>query len=212
MKILHINANPKPVEESNSKQLTEVFFKTLKQEAPHFEITHVDLYESPPPFYSYNNYRFFWYPLYNSDYKPSPEEEAAAEYAKHQCSLFNDADVLVLTVPLWNFSVPSILKAWEDQVLSPNYTFTSGAGGTKPLHHIKKVVLLLSSGGAYQGDRASSDFLTGQLKTALGFVGIKDFSIAWADGQNTFFFKDSDERKKKGLEDAKEAAKLIAKM
>ena len=212
MKILHISANPKPVNEANSKQLTEEFFKVLKEKDSGIEVTHVDLYDSPPPFYSYESYKYFWYPVFIENYKPSEEEAKAAEYALEQIKLFNDADVLVITSPMWNFSVPSILKAWEDMVLAPNGVFTVGPGGTKPLHHIRKVIMLASSGGAYSGDRAESDAFTRQIKTALGFVGIKDFEIAWADGQNPFFFKDMAERKEKAMKKARELAEKVASM
>lgn len=212
MDILHIIANPKPAGEANSKQITEAFFQEVKKRAPQVEINTVDLNESPPPYYSYSAYRYFWYPVFIPDYKRSEEEKAAVGYALEQIELFNRADVLVITSPMWNFGPPAILKAWQDQVLAPNGVFTTGPGGTKPLHHIKKAILMLSSGGAYSGDRASSDHLTGQLKTALGFIGIKDVEIAWADGQNPFYFKDMEERKQKAAEEARRLGEKVAQM
>ena len=212
MKILHVSANPKPTKEANSKQLTEEFFRVLEEHGNHIDVTHIDLYDSPPPFYDYNAYKYFWYPVFISDYKPSEDEKIAARYANEQIKLFNDADVLVITTPMWNFSVPAILKAWEDMVLAPNGVFTIGPGGTKPLHHIKKIIVLLSSGGVYQGDRAVSDALTPQIKAAFGFIGISDIEIAWADGQNPFFFKDMEERKQKAMKTAGELAMKVVSM
>jgi FMN-dependent NADH-azoreductase len=110
--------------------------------------------------------------------------------------------VLVITAPMWNFSVPAILKAWMDQVLSPGATFEISAQGVKGLHHIKKIILLTSSGGSYQKSDPKEHLLA-EIKTAFGFVKIENVEAAWADGQNTFFFKDSKERKNRAIEEAK---------
>jgi len=210
MKILHINANPKPIEESNSRQLTREFFDSLLEHNPNVEVTHINLIESPPPYYNYNTYRYFWYPLSDPDYKPGEEEKKSVEYAKEQIGLFKSADVLVITSPMWNFSVPAILKAWQDQVLAPNEVFSVGPDGLKYLHNIKKIVLLISSGGVYEGKREWMDSLVSQIKAAFGYVGIKDYDVAWANGQNSFFFDDSDERKKKAMYKARDLGKKVA--
>jgi len=87
---------------------------------------------------------------------------------------------------LWNYGMPAILKAWLDQVLMPNVTFAIGGRGVKGLHHIRKVVVLASSGGTYEpGD--PRDGIRNGLKAALGFVGITDIEVAWSQGQNPFF-------------------------
>jgi FMN-dependent NADH-azoreductase len=211
MKILHVIANPKPVEEANSKQLTEAFLKELKKNAPDATITTVDLYLSPPPYYSYNTYRHFWYPIFNQEYKPSKEEIADSAYALEQGKIFNDTDVLVITSPMWNFTVPAILKAWQDQVLSPGLTFSISTEGVKPLHHVKKIILLLSSGGVYGEDDRKNN-LVDQIKTAFGFVRINDLDYAWADGQNTFFFKDYQERKENAMKKAEELGREVASL
>jgi FMN-dependent NADH-azoreductase len=114
MNILHVIANPKPTAEANSKQLANAFFNALKEVNPSASVTSVDLNANPPPFYSYDVYRCFWYPVFDASYKPSDKEKAAVRYALDQCRLFNQADVLVLTTPMWNFSVPGILKAWME--------------------------------------------------------------------------------------------------
>ncbi len=208
MKILHIIANPKPAEEANSKQLGEMFLKSLREEKPDVEVVEVDLYKDPPPFYNYSTYRNFWYPIFTKGYEPTEEETESVKYAKKHGELFNDCDILVITSPMWNFSCPAILKAWQDQVLSPGLTFEIGPGGVKPLHRIKRAVLLISSGGVYGKDN-NRDNLTNQIKAALEFVGIKEFDIAWADGQNTFFYTDSQQRKEKALKIAGELATTI---
>lgn len=211
MNIMHVVANPKPVVEANSKQLADVFFKELKARRKDLSVTEVDLYAKPPPYYDYATYRHFWYPVFDATYKPTDSEKAAVAYAMEQCRLFKAADALVVTTPMWNFGMPGILKSWFDQVLMPNVTFTIGAGGVKSMHKIRKVVVMASSGGAYEaGD--SRDGIRNGIKAAVGFVGITDVEVAWAQGQNPFFFQDHAERKAKALAEAVRLAGIVAGM
>jgi FMN-dependent NADH-azoreductase len=201
MNVLHVTANPKPAGEANSKQLAEAFLKALKGKQPGVSVTEVDLYTSPPPFYDYATYRHFWYPVFDPSFKASDKEKKAAEYSLAQCNLFKQADVLVMTTPMWNFGVPAILKAWLDQVLMPNITFSIGPTGFKPMHRIRKAVVLSSSGGVYEAGDLRDGVRNG-IKAAVGFVGITDVDVVWAEGQNAFFFKDHAERKAKAMAEA----------
>jgi len=211
MNILHVIANPKPVAEAHSKQLAEAFFKALKAKLPGAVVTELDLYANPPPFYDYDTYRHFWYPVFDPSYKVTEKEKVAAAYARKQCELFNQTDVLVLTTPMWNFGIPAILKAWLDQVLMPNVTFNIGSNGVKGLHHVRKGVVLCSSGGAYQpGDLR--DGIRNGIKSALGFVGITDIEVIWSEGQNPFFFKDHEDRHKKAVWDAILLGEVVARL
>jgi FMN-dependent NADH-azoreductase len=209
MNVLHICANPKPAEESVSKQLSIAFIGKLIEMNPDIELNNVDLYQDPPPFMDYEGYRGLWVPAFVPTYKPTKKEQAATEYAGRHAAMFNAADVLVMTMPMWNYSMPAIMKAWLDQVLTPGRTFEFGAdaGGMKikPLHKIRRVVLLVSSGGAYQ-ENDPRDALTGALRAALGFVQITDISIAWADGQTAMLFGNHEERKQMAIDAAVEAA------
>ena len=211
MHILSVIANPKPVAESHSKQLAEAFFKTLKAVNPQAKVTTVDLAAKPPPFYNYDMYRYFWYPVFDQTFKPSAQEQAAAAYAIEQCKLFNSAEVLVLTTPMWNFSLPAILKAWIDMVLMPNQTFAIGAGGFTGMHKIRKVVLLAASGGDYP-DGDPRDCLKAEIKAAFGFVGINDVAVAWAQGQNSFFFSDHAARKATAVKEAEALGRIVGEL
>ncbi len=212
MNILHVCANPKPTEESVSKQLAAAFFGKMIELRPDTDLVNVDLYDEKPPFYSYELYKRAWYPVADESYEPSKAEDMAINYAAKQAEAFNDADVLVLTMPMWNFTVPAIMKAWMDQVLSPNLTFTiSPEEGVKPLHKIKSVVLLVASGGVYKEDD-ERDALSSQVRSAFGFIGIDDIEIVWADGQNSLFNMDSEVRKEMAIEAATETAEDIAEI
>jgi FMN-dependent NADH-azoreductase len=102
-------------------------------------------------------------------------------------SLINDlkqTDEYVFGVPMHNFSIPSTLKLWIDQVVRVGKTFSYGATGPKGLLTGKKATLLLASGGEYgKGSAmASFDFVTPYLQTVLGFIGITDVTIIAASG------------------------------
>ena len=102
-------------------------------------------------------------------------------------SLINDlqqADEYVFGVPMHNFSIPSTLKLWIDQVVRVGKTFSYGETGPKGLLTGKKATLLLASGGEYgKGSAmASFDFVTPYLQTVLGFIGITDVTIIAAGG------------------------------
>lgn len=209
MDILHVIANPKPEGESNTKQLAAAFFEALKGANPGATVIECDLYANPPPYYDYATYRYFWYPLFKRTFAPSAEERAAARYGLEQAARFKAADVLVLTAPMWAFGMPAILKAWFDQALIPGVTFSMGPGGVKGLHRIRKVVLLASSGGAFEaGD--PRDGLRAGIQSILGFVGITDIEVVWAEGQNPFFFRDSALRKRRALDEAAALGRRIA--
>jgi len=212
MNVLHICANPKPTEESVSKQLAAAFFGKLIELRSDVDLVNIDLYDEKPPFYSYELYKRAWYPVFDETYEPSKAEEMAVNYAAKQAEAFNEADVLVLTMPMWNFSVPAIMKAWMDQILCPSLTFTiSPEEGVKPLHKIKSIVLLVASGGVYKEDD-ERDALTRQVRHAFGVIGIDDLEIVWADGQNPLFNMDHEQRKEMAIEAASEIAEDIAEL
>ena len=208
MNILHICADPKPTEESASKQLAVTFFRTLAEKNPDINITNVDLYENQPPFLDYQAIRGFWFPVFIEGHQPTDDEKLAGAYGIEQGEVFNESDVVVLTVPMWNYSVPAILKAWMDQVLSPSVTYEMDKNGTRPLHKVKKLILLVSSGDTFaEGD--SRDALTPMVLNAFADAGIESVSIAWADGQYTFKYNDAEKRLALALEAAEEAAEEV---
>lgn len=209
MNILHVCANPKPVEQSVSKQLAARFFGKLLELNPDIELNNIDLYQDKPPYYSNDLFRRMWNPVFDPAYEPSKAEEAAMNYAQKQIDELKKADVLVLTMPMWNFGAPGVMKAWMDQVLAPGFMFEITENGPKPLHNITTMVLLVASGGVYKEDDPR-DGLTKQVEAAFGFVGITDVRIAWADGQNPLFFSDSEVRREMAFDAAEELAEELA--
>ena len=211
MNVLHVIANPRPAETSSSKKLAFEFFAALTEKNPDVIVNNVDLYQNKPPFVSAEALNYFWGPVANPAYIPSKSEETAANFSNNNAQALVDADVLVLTMPVWLNSMPAILKAWLDQVLVPGKMFNFGPDGLVPTHHLRTVVLLVSSDQVYkEGDLR--DGLTPALRAIFAYIGVEDIQIAWADGQDASRHFDSNERREMAIEAAKEIAEDIAGM
>jgi FMN-dependent NADH-azoreductase len=96
---------------------------------------------------------------------------------------FLAADALIIGAPLYNFTIPSGLKAWIDRVVVAGKTFRYSAEGPVGLAGDKKVVIVATSGGKYADSPV--DFAhVGHLKTVLSFLGLKDITVVRAAGLN----------------------------
>ena len=209
MNVLHVIANPRPAETSASKKLAFEFFATLTEKNPDVVVNNVDLYQNKPPYVSAEALNYFWGPVANPAYIPSKAEETAANFSNNNAQALMDADVLVLTMPVWLNSMPAILTAWLDQVLVPGKMFEFGAEGLVPTHHLRTVVLLVSSDQVYkEGD--VRDGLTPAIRAIFAYIGVDDVQIAWADGQDASRHFDSEQRREMAIEAAREIAEDIA--
>ena len=92
------------------------------------------------------------------------------------------ADVIVIGLPIYNFSVPAALKAWIDQVARAGVTFRYTEDGPEGLLSGKKAVIAMASGGVPEGSPV--DFATPFLRQFLGFLGISDVTVISADQMN----------------------------
>jgi len=90
-----------------------------------------------------------------------------------------EADAVVLTVPIYNFSVPSTLKAWIDHVCRAGLTFRYTENGPQGLLEDRPVFLVMASGGVPLG--SASDFASGYLKQVFRFIGIEDVRLIGAE-------------------------------
>lgn len=209
MNVLHVIANPRPIEESVSKQLATAFFAKLLEKNPDVTVNNIDLYQEPPPYLSLDAYRRLYSPQTNPAYTPSKAEEAAIAYAKTQAEGLRQADVLVLTMPMWAGGPPAIMKAWIDQVVQPGLMYNVEDGVVKPLHQLRKIILLVASGDVYkEGD--DRDGLMPVVRNTFGFIGVTDIDVAWADGQDAIFHSDGADRKQAAIEMTEELAEEVA--
>ena len=93
------------------------------------------------------------------------------------------ADILVIGTPLYNFSIPAVLKGWIDMIARARLTFRYTENGPEGLLEGKKAYVVVATGGVPVGSPA--DFATPYLRHALAFVGITDVEFIAADRLNT---------------------------
>lgn len=91
------------------------------------------------------------------------------------------ADTIVIGAPMYNFSIPTQLKAWFDRVLKAGVTFRYTDKGPVGLAGGRSVIVASSRGGTY-GDHSPMDFQEPYLKTLLGFIGLTDVAVIRAEG------------------------------
>ncbi|MGF6131002.1 FMN-dependent NADH-azoreductase [Pseudomonas frederiksbergensis] len=93
------------------------------------------------------------------------------------------ADVLVISTPMHNFTVPSALKVWIDHAARVRRTFNVGAQGKTPMLRDRPVFVAIASGGRFSGERARQpDFLTPYLKAVLNMIGLHDLNFFTVEG------------------------------
>lgn len=208
MNILHVCADPQPMEEAASKQIAASFFSNVITRNENAKIVNIDLTQEPPATYTTEQYRNFWYPVLIDGYVPTKEEEGASSYAHEQAAHVQDADILVLTMPMWNYSMPAMMKSWIDHVLSPGLLYEVTDQGNQPKHKIKKLVLLISSHDIFT-EADPRDGLSPAVENSFEDIGIDDISVVWADGQNPKRHVDFESRKAIAIEAAEEVAEEI---
>jgi FMN-dependent NADH-azoreductase len=113
----------------------------------------------------------------------SPEQREELAVSDKLIAELQQADEYVFGVPMHNFSIPSTLKLWIDQVARAGKTFSYGAEGPKGLLTGKKATVLIASGGVYERTAMESlNFVTPYLRAVFGFLGIADVKIIAAEG------------------------------
>jgi FMN-dependent NADH-azoreductase len=108
---------------------------------------------------------------------------AALALADRLVAEVKEADLLVIGAPMYNFGMPSTLKAWFDHVLRAGITFRYTPQGPEGLVTGKKAVVIESSAGVYShGLSAAMDHQEPHIRTLLGFIGITDVTFVRAEG------------------------------
>lgn len=92
----------------------------------------------------------------------------------------NNAELIVIGLPIYNFGVPAAFKAWIDQVVRAKLTFKYTDTGPVGLLNNKKAYIIVASGGTQLGTEL--DFISDYLRHVLGFIGIKDLTIIDSSG------------------------------
>jgi FMN-dependent NADH-azoreductase len=180
MNVLHIDSGILG-DHSVSRRLTAAVAAQIRAESPGAVVTYRDLVSNPLPHLSGTH-------LMAANAKPEEiDASLAAELAESRTVLeeFLAADTVVLGVPMYNFSLPSQLKAWIDRVAVAGKTFRYTAEGPEGLAKGKKVIIVSTRGGHYSaGPAAAMDHQESYLKVVLGFFGITDIEVVRAEGLN----------------------------
>ncbi len=97
---------------------------------------------------------------------------------------FLAADIVVIGAPMYNFTIPTQLKAWIDRILVAGKTFAYGPNGAEGLAGGKRVIIALSRGGFYGADTpyAAGEHLETYLRWVFGFIGVTNVEFIAADG------------------------------
>ncbi|MGY2737342.1 FMN-dependent NADH-azoreductase [Sphingomonas sp. UYP23] len=177
MNILHIDASASDAPASHSRRLSAELAEKLKAGNAGATIVYRDLVADPLPHVDMT-IRLAW--------GPEGEKDAAltatATRSKTLVDELKAADVVVIGSPMYNFSVPSTLKAWIDHIAIAGQTFHYTPEGPKGLL-TAKAYLALSSGGIYsQGPFAGAEHLATYLTAILGFLGISEIEVVRAEG------------------------------
>ncbi len=169
MKLLHIDSSALG-NHSVSRSLTAAIVAELIREQPGTEVTYRDLATQPLP---------HWSPVADA-------ADPAAILGNDVMEEFLAADVIVIGAPMYNFSIPSALKAWIDRVAVAGKTFRYTANGPEGLAAGKRVIVASSRGGFYGQGTAGQpmDFQEPYLRAVLGFLGITDIEFVRAEGVN----------------------------
>jgi FMN-dependent NADH-azoreductase len=112
----------------------------------------------------------------------TPVQHEARALADGLIAELKDSDLLVIGAPMYNFAIPTGLKAWFDHVLRAGATFRYSEAGPEGLVTGKKAIVVLSRGGLYsEGPAAAVDFQEPHLRQLLGFMGITDVTFVRAE-------------------------------
>ena len=173
MNILHIDCSTR--EASYSRALSAAIVGQLVEAHPDARIVRRDLGFDPIP-HAESGYAAA---LASPQALADESREHALLLSEQLIGEIERADVLVIGTPMNNFTVPSVLKAWIDQVLRMGRTIGKGPGGEKfGLLRDRPVYVGIASGGVFHGDDARQpDFLIPYLSAAFGCVGLRSLQF-----------------------------------
>lgn len=201
MKTLIISYLPRG-ERSNTKKVLDVFIEEAKNKHAKLEI--LDLTKDVPDFFLPENLSAYYERNYGGAVL-SKEKAKSLEKMDRMTKQLKEADFVVLAFPMYNFSVPAIVKAWFDSVLLKGETWDMNESGFAGLMKGKKALVIMSSGGVYEGAWASNDHAMTLAKAEFVFMGYDVHEIS-AQGVNMMV-----DKTKEIIERCQSEAKKVAK-
>lgn len=161
---------------STSRKLTDVFIQEWRGSHPDGRVVERDLAANPPPFIDA--------PWIGGAYAPaeqhSPESAAAIRVSDELVAELKAADHLVIGTPMYNFSIPAVLKAWIDHIVRVGVTVSPDNVG---LLTGKKATIILATGGDFSPGSPIEGYnqASGYLRQLLAWIGITDVEIILAN-------------------------------
>ena len=175
MNILQINASIRR-EGANSTRIAESIVKRLRAANRDAQLTLRDLAINPHPALD----GVALGALFTPAEKRTPEQVARVALDDMLIAEVQQADAIVLGVPMYNFGVSSQLKNWIDAIARAKVTFQYTANGPEGLLKNKKVIAVLTRGGLYRDQ--PHDTQVPYLRNVLGFLGMTDVQFVYAEG------------------------------
>lgn len=204
MKLLHIDSSITGGR-SVTRELSALVVKRLVGDAQH-QVTYRDVVAEDLPHFGAATAPSA-HPLSKAAPVLDPAQQAQRATSDAILSEFLEADIVVIGVPMYNFSLPSELKAWVDRIIVPGTTFRRGANGPEGLAGGKRVILAIARGGFYGEDSAfaAAEHAESFLRSAFGFIGVTNIELVVAEGLNI-----DEQSKDKAVASAREAAGQLA--
>ncbi|MBT2623315.1 MULTISPECIES: FMN-dependent NADH-azoreductase [Chryseobacterium] len=163
-------------ENSISSQLSQTVINQLLEKNPESKVVVRDLATNPIPHLEIHHFSASRIP----DEEKNDEQKEASKYSDEALREVQNADIIVIGVPFYNFSFPSTLKSWIDSISVAGKTFSYADGAPKGLLENKKVYLNFAAGGVYENGLIEN--VETYLKTLLGFIGITDVEVFKSQG------------------------------
>ena len=176
--LLHLDSSP--LASSISRELTAEFVNTWTAAHPDGTVSHRDLTLNPPTPIDAQWIGANFTPEANR----TPEQKSLLTLSDQLIAELKQADEYVFGVAMHNFSIPSTLKLWIDQIARAGHTFSYGPNGPQGLLQNKKATILIASGGTYEPGTplGGLNFVEPYLKAVLGFLGVTDLTFVTASG------------------------------
>jgi len=177
--ILHLDSSPR-AERSLSRTLSHEFVTAWKDSHSGDTVTYRDLGHQSIPHVTEP-----WIAAaFSSPPDHNPELQEAIRFSDELVDELLAADRYVMGVPLYNFSVPSVFKAYLDQIVRPGRTFAVDSSGYTGLVKNKKMLVVTAQGGSYRPGTPMEayNFHEPYLRAIFGLIGITDILFIYADG------------------------------
>ena len=184
-KVLYIKANPKKEEDSISLSIGRQFINSYKEKNQTDEIIEVDVYKDLITFID-DDVLNSWQKLRNNVgfHDLTESEQQKIHLMNGLVDEFISADKYIIASPMWNFSVPPLLKAYIDNILIAGKTFKYTETGPVGLLQNKKMLHIQASGGVYEN--STMDFSAKYISAVFKFIGVEDIRSILIQGVNLY--------------------------